>query len=264
MKSERINLNKIFKLVWIVLLAVLIISILITIKPYKNYKKGQDLAMASFLLATDEFDDYKDNRKELLEHMYNYFNGTSYFNQFSDVRKAKNKVESSLKSILEKEGYDEFYSASNYFKYTNFFGYYKYKIYYTSSFLIFYVITCGVVLIINGLYALNRKKEIKVNDNMIEFKKFPKKTKHFMVKDITSAETTFLKGLKIKGNSIKESALLLKNNEKLKNHIMSLISNKSDSNSSMADELAKYKKLLDSGAITEEKYKKKKEKLLDL
>ena len=40
MKSERINLNKIFKLVWIVLLAVLIISILITIKPYKNYKKG--------------------------------------------------------------------------------------------------------------------------------------------------------------------------------------------------------------------------------
>ena len=264
MRSKKINLNKIFIFAWIVLFIILVISMLITINPYKNYKKGQDLAMSNMLLATDEFDEYKNNRKELLEHMYNYFNGSSFLNSYEEVRKAKDEVEDSLKDILESKGYDEFYYASDYFLYKNFFEYYEYKINSSIVLFVIYLFICAIVLIFNILYVLNRKKEILIKDNMIVFRKLNKKTKQFMIKDITSAETTFLKGLKIKGNNIKASILLLKNSEDLKKYIMNLISNKSNYDLSMADELAKYKKLLDNGAITEEEYKKKKEKLLDL
>ena len=86
--------------------------------------------------------------------------------------------------------------------------------------------------------------KIKVNENTIIYKKFTGKSKQFMIKDVTSAETTILKGLKITGTGIKVKTFLLTNNEKLKDYIISLIPNNTISNLSMADELKKYKALI--------------------
>lgn len=270
MKSEKINLKKKFIIIWIMLIIILSISILTTIAPYNKYKKGQDLAVASMLIATNEFKEYKDNKKELLNKLYDYFNKervdikTRYgtFDRSAE-RESIRKVEETLSEILEKKGYDEFYSdeASRYFKYTNFLSYYLYK---QHVLIVLFGILCSMFLLINILYILSRKVVITVNDNMIIYKKITGKSKEFMIKDITSAETTILKGLKITGNGIKVKTLLLSNNDKLKDYIMSLIPKSTGTNLSMADELEKYKKLLDSKAITKKEYEQKKKELLNL
>lgn len=267
MKSEKICLKKKFMCLWIGLVALLLLSILITVIPYSKYKKGQDWGIACMLVATDEFNEYKDNKKELVNEIYEYFN-TSYYSyntQYGtisnkDVIEAREEVEDSLEELLRAEGYDEGWRASFYFEYTNYLSYYLYKNY---VFIIIYGIICGISLIVNILYVLSRKVEIKVNDNNIVYKKFTGKTKQFLIKDVTSAETIILRGLKLTGNGIKAKTLLLKNNEELKDYIVKLISSSADINASMADELAKYKKLLDSDAITQEEYDKMKEKILN-
>ena len=227
MKSEKINLNKKIKLLWIVLLGVLLLSILITIIPYSKYKKGQDLAVASTLIATDEFDEYKDNKKELVKKIYDYFDvqyfsfNTKYGNiNNSAAIESMNKAEESLREILRNEGYTEGYSATHYFKYTNYFSYYIYKDF---IFLVLFAIVCGIYFLLNVFYFFSKKVEITINDNTINYKKFNGKEKQARIKDITNVETTNLKGIKITGNGIKYKTLLVKNNNELKDYIMKLI-----------------------------------------
>lgn len=266
MKSEKLDLKKRFKIIWIILATILLISILITLIPYSKYKKGQNFAVATMLLTTNEFNEHIDNKKELVKEMYKYFNrkypkpNYSYGIDYSEVIESVGKAERTLRKILEGAGYDEGIRASHYLEYTNYFDYYIYKNY---VFIVFYAIVCSIALIINICYILSRKEEIIINDNTIIYKKFNNKTKQFIIKDITSAETTILKGLKITGNGIKVKTRLLKNNEELKDYIINLISNNKNSSLSIADELEKYKKLLDSGAITQEEYDKKKKNLLN-
>ena len=266
MKSVKLSLKKKFIIIWGILAVILLISILFTIAPYSKYKKGQTLAIGSMVIATGEqFDEYK-TQKELAKAMYDYFNRnysdikTKYGTiDYSSVRDSIQKTDDSLRKILENEGYDEGWNASHYFKYTNFFSYYLGRHY---IFLPLFGILCGIVLIINILYILSRKVEITINENTIIYKKFTGKSKQFMIKDVTSAETTILKGLKITGTGIKVKTFLLTNNEKLKDYIRSLIPNNTISNLSMADELKKYKDLLDSEVITQEEFDKKKRELL--
>lgn len=265
MKNEKIDLKKAFIIAWIVLLAVLVISMVISIKPYKEYKKAQDLAVNAMLLADSSFKEYRDDRKVLLEKMYDYFNYTStYGYYFRNVAEAKTEAENSLGDLLKEAGYDDFYFAREIFEYKNFFEYYYNEFAVMGCSGIAYLIAVSVVGLINLYYFINRKKEIEVKENKIIYKKFPKKTQEFMVKDVTSAETTGLKGLKVKGNEIKVRILLVKNNEELKDYIIKLLPKASGNNGSTADELEKYKKLLDSKAITKEEYDKKKKELLNL
>ena len=273
MKSKKKVLKKKFIIIWIILIIIFAISVLISSIQYSKYKKGQDLAIASMLTATDEFDEYKDNKKELSKKMYDYFNRDYYYYYYyaRENRELTDKLiksirdsEYELEKILEKSGYTEGYHASYYFEHTNLISYYLDNY---ISFIIIYGIICVAVLLINIFYALSRKVKIIVSDDSVVYEKFTGKSKQFMIKDITSVETTGLSGLKILGNNIKVKTLLLKNNGELKNYIVDLISKKSNDNlkkTSIADELEKYKKLLDSGAITKEEYTKKKEKLLDL
>ena len=226
MKSEKMTLNKKIKLIWIVLLGILLLSIFITIIPYSKYKKGQDLAVASMLLATGEFDKYKDNKKELIKEMYDYFDvhyaygNNPYSNYYNEVAKLKGKVEDQLEEILENAGYTEGYEASHYLKYTNYFSYYFYK---DIPFIPLFSIVCGIYFLLNIFYFLSRKVVITIDDNIINYKKFNGKEKQARVKDITGVETTNLKGIKITGNGIKFKTLLVKNNNELKDYIMNLI-----------------------------------------
>ena len=272
MKSKKKVLKKKFIIIWIVLIIIFAISVLISSIQYSKYKKGQDLAIASMLAATDEFDEYKDNKKELSKKMYDYFNRDYYYYYYyarenrelaDKLRKSVRDAEYELEKILEKSGYTEGYYASYYFEHTNLISYYLDNY---ISFLIIYGIICVVILLINIFYALSRQVKIIVSDDSVVYEKFTGKSKQFLIKDITSAETTGLSGLKILGNNIKVKTLLLKNNEELKDYIIDLISKKSNDNfkkTSIADELEKYKKLLDSGAITREEYEIEKNRFLN-
>lgn len=93
-----------------------------------------------------------------------------------------------------------------------------------------------------------------------------------MIKDVKSVEIVHLKGLRICGNGIKYKIILLKNAEELRMEITELLSNITahmsngdmhKSQYSNAEELRKYKELLDSGAINEEEYEIKKNNCLD-
>ena len=82
-----------------------------------------------------------------------------------------------------------------------------------------------------------------------------------------------MKGLKIKGNSIRYRIDFLSNSDELKSYIMDYVSeykienpvtNSNNNQPSQADELKKYKDLLDSGIITQEEFDAKKKQLLGL
>ena len=178
MKSKKKVLKKKFIIIWIVLIIIFAISVLISSIQYSKYKKGQDLAIASMLTATDEFDEYKDNKKELSKKMYDYFNRDYYYYYYyarenrelaDKLKKSVRDAEYELEKILEKSGYTEGYHASYYFEHTNLIGYYLDN---CISFLIIYGIICVVVLLINIFYALSRKVKIIVSDDSVVYEKF--------------------------------------------------------------------------------------------
>ena len=222
MNSKKISLKKMFLFLWLTLAAILLINNLFTIISYSKYKKGQDFGISCILIATDEFNEYKDNKKELVNEIYKYFN-RSYYSYNTQYGTTISNVEESLEKILKTEGYDEGYSASYYFKHTNYLSYYFYKNSTLSPFIIIYGITCAIILILNISYSLSRKVKITINDNMIIYKKATGKTKQFLIKNVTSVETLMFKGLKVTGNGFKVKTFILKNNEELKNYIINAL-----------------------------------------
>ncbi|MBP3329318.1 MAG: SHOCT domain-containing protein [Clostridia bacterium] len=120
------------------------------------------------------------------------------------------------------------------------------------------------------VYLDGKKKSIEIVEDSIVCKKGSKTKKQFMVRDIKSISFSGIKGLKIIGSGIKYNINLVKNREEIKNTIMSMIA-ESNQNTNIisaydnsADTLAKYKDLLDSGAITQEEFDAKKKQLLGL
>ena len=121
-----------------------------------------------------------------------------------------------------------------------------------------------LAVFISVIYILNKKTSITVNGNMIICKKISGKSVQFMLNDVKSVETTFLKGLKITGNGIKYRIILVNNNEILKSEIMKLLTNSKNKSVgvSEADELIKFKRLLEEGIISQEEFEKKKADIL--
>ena len=111
-----------------------------------------------------------------------------------------------------------------------------------------------------------------IDGEKILCKKGEKTVKEFMIKDVKSVELASMKGLKVVGNGIKYKINLLKNAEELKKTIMdsiAILSAKTADSAveikpTSADELKKYKELLDSGIINQEEYNAKKKQLLGL
>ena len=115
---------------------------------------------------------------------------------------------------------------------------------------------------------LNKKHNIIIMKDTVTITKLFKKKADLLISDINSVETTKLKGVKIIGNGFKYNVLLLSNNEEVKEKLFKLLSEtkketkEKKEKPSAADEIKKYKDLLDSGAITQEEFDKKKKELL--
>ena len=276
--SNKIKSDKFFRIVLIVLAVTFLIVTTVNFINYIDYKKGQKLAVdLNLTLLPDEYDESKDYKK-LAKEMYedltpefkvDYFLGVKVGDN-RDVVDAANKADKALGEVLKEFGYDKTWNGSYYLKYSNFFDYTF------SNHLNFAIIPYYILLslfIINGvvyvIYFLDLKKEMIIEDTKIICKYGKKVRKEFFIKDIKTVEFTHLKGVKVKGDAFKYQINRLTNAEEIKSVIMETLSTIpkeviSTEPNSNADELKKYKDLLDSGIITQEEFDAKKKQLLGL
>lgn len=161
------------------------------------------------------------------------------------------------------------------------FSYYTHERYYGGEWhyfaSLYYVwlplLIVSVILFI--IYKWQSKMEIVVTDKRVYGKAAFGKRVDLPLDSISAISTSFMKGIAIGTSSGKVNFKMIKNNEDIHKEVSNLLlkrqhNNKAsndkgtNSNISSADELKKFKDLLDSGAITQEEYDKKKNELLNL
>lgn len=246
---------------------------------YSGYKKGQEFGLASAIISSEiggaswvnKNDSYaeqcKDIYRKLNSHTYDItLNGVKL--DASDVRKSEDALRSSFAKVMQSAGYDRYnsYSIATWFKYTNsaeyFSGYYWNEI---------FPICCYIVIVFSIVFTIivNReaKKELVVYKESVLCRVNPKKSKQLLFKDINNVD--FGKNtLKLIGIGVKFKISNITNAENIKSVIIDKMKSeqiKSNStNTSSADELKKYKELLDSGVISQEEFEAKKTQLLGL
>lgn len=277
-KSEKTSQKKKIKLVRIIAVIAIVVTIASFVVDYIGYKQGQEFGLASVMLVSDwidENDSYAEQCRyvynKLNRHSYNItLNGTTY--DLSDVRESEKRLRSSFADVMESAGYDRYssYSIADWFKYANFVEYYFY--YYWSQII---PIICYIIVLLSIVYTLlikrEEEKELVVYEDSVLCRISSKKSKQLVFDDINNVD--FGKStLKLVGAGIKFKISNLTNAEEIKSAIiekkksMQKVEETVTKNApvSNAEELKKYKELLDSGVITQEEFDAKKKQLLGL
>lgn len=278
-KSEKISQKKKKRIVWAISALLLIVTLASLVIDYSGYKKGQEFGLTSAIISSeiggsswvDKNDSYAEQCKDvyykLNKHTYDItLNGVRY--DASDIREAESKMRSAFANLMVSAGFDRYgsYNIANWFKYTNIVEYFSG--YYWNNIL---PICCYIVLLLSILFTIlvnqEAKKELVVYEDSVLCRVNPKKSKQLVFEDINNVD--FGKNtLKIVGTGVKFKISNLTNAESIKSVIIEKkksVQNKSDSlNISNADELKKYKDLLDNGVISQEEYDVKKKQILGL
>jgi hypothetical protein len=137
------------------------------------------------------------------------------------------------------------------------------------GFLGLFVFTPTTILLLL-LYLMSNKMELIITDKRVYGKSVFGKRVDLPVDSISSISKNLFHGITVSTSSGKIKWYMLDGKEEAYNTLEKLIINrqaKVENNFdkvNVADELKKYKELLDSGAITEEEYNKKKKELLNL
>lgn len=230
-QSEKIKLKKVFNICWGALAVILITILILSVTQYIHYKKGQNLAVTLTLAADIEsgvnnFDKYKNNRKELIKEMYDYYTerpvsiNTKYgkYDNREEIE-LRREMDDRLGDMLEEEGYTG-HIGSYWLKYIGFISYnitncYMRYIIFLSLFIL--------MLIVNYIYIRLEKVMITIKEKSVIYNKTNKKSKEFLIKDIKSIESMWLHGLKIKGDSINLKIYLVKNADEIKMLLMDML-----------------------------------------
>lgn len=277
--SKKINLSKKIKLAWAIVAVVLVLVSVFSFIKYSGYKKAQEAAVSFTLISTSKFNSYKDDYNKMVEKMYDFYNPTRMnvtVNGIkidnSDVVSSARDADKALGKLMKEAGYDCYYGS----KYLEYIGFVDYT---TNETLIPWIVwgfLAVVMLFVNLWCSADAKKQMIIDSDRIICKNGKKTTKEFLVKDVKSVEFASLKGLLVRGNGIKYKINLLANADEIKTTIMDSIAAlptenivaateiKQEIQPSSADELKKYKELLDSGVITQEEFDAKKKQLLGL
>ena len=276
-KSEKTSQKKKKGIIWAVSILMIIAALSAFIIDYSGYKKGQEFGLESAVVVSEICEanlvSQNDSYKEQCEDLYYKLSKTTYdmtLNgrryDMSDVRKSERALRSAFYDVMEAGGFDRYYDVAEWFKYTNIAEYFTG--YYWSKSL---PVCCYIVLLFSIIFTIlvNResKKELIVYEDSVLCRVNSKKSKQLVFEDIKNVDFG-KKTLKIVGTGIKFKISNLTNAESIKSLIIEKkksAQNKFDSvNFSNADELKKYKDLLDSGVITQEEFDAKKKQLLGL
>lgn len=281
-KSQKVKMGKKIILLSCVLVVLLAILTVVAVSKFQIYKEYQEVAVSLLLGFSDEFDEYEDDYNKMVEEMYDFLeptylsltiNGVKINNQ--DVIDTAREADKALGKLMTEFGYS-CYAASTYLEYTEFFDYFfncRYGDVYTIKIAFE---RCGallvIVLLLNLAYA-SYNKELVIDGNTILCKKGKKTAKQFMIKDVKSVQNKSLKGIKISGNGVRYSIILVKNRDEIKQAIMDKVTALAERaeqnlnvvmNNTSAEDIKKFKELLDSGVITQEEFEAKKKQLLGL
>ena len=278
-KSEKTSQKKKKRIIWAVSVLLVIITMAALIIDYSGYKKGQEFGLASTIISSEiggsswvnKSDSYAEQCEDvyykLNKHTYDMtINGVKY--DASDVRKTESAMRSAFADVMESAGFDRYssYNIADWFKYTNIVEYFSG--YYWNNIL---PICCYIVLLFSIVFTIlvnkEEKKELVVFEDSVLCRINPKKSKQLVFEDINNVD--FGKNaLKIVGTGVKFKICNLTNAESIKSVIIEKkksTQSKSDSlNVSNADELKKYKELLDNGVISQEEFDAKKKQILGL
>ncbi len=133
------------------------------------------------------------------------------------------------------------------------------------------VISAPIAIITFFLYAWLSECEITVTDKRVYGKAAFKNRVDIPVDSISAVGTSFLNGISIGSSSGRIMFFLIANNIEIHSCISNMIIERQKSvnnaiinNSDSADELKKFKELLDSGVITQEEFDAKKKQILGL
>lgn len=246
LKSKKIKFDKFFKFTKIIVVLLIVATLAISIFQYTNYLQMQSRAVELMKATSDEYDNYSGSYSELVEEMYFDLNpsyrsgGSVYIDGYgaieygdnSGVVAAARDADLALgKALL---GDDWFYdSGSKYLQFTGITGYFEFYFWQfgalddnglllISSIISFSLFIIYLILVL--LYKMIVNKEIFITDDNVICKTKGKNKKQFMIKDITSVESIFLKGLKFTGNGINHSVLLVQNAEEIKTYVINKLS----------------------------------------
>ena len=136
-----------------------------------------------------------------------------------------------------------------------------------------FIPTISSLLILGLFFLLTYFMEIIVTDKRVYGKTYFGRSVDLPLDSISSVGSSWLKGIAVATSSGKISFILLKNAKQIHKEITTLLINRQNKkkqekpvlvSNSNADELKKYKELLDSGIITQEEFDAKKKQLLGL
>ena len=247
-------------------MAVILAAMLtVTSVRYAKYKKGQDLAVASLMMADSDFsgrtDDLENNRAELVHDMYRKLGSTSAFGNYYEADKALGK-------LLDEAGYP-CYRGSNYLEYPGFTAFLLGR-YSSKMGLCIGAAVLLIALIWQLCHSSSMRKTMEIADGKVICRSGKKIVKQFLLRDVTGVSACGSHGLKILGNNINYKIKLVENRDEIRSFIMNSLSSGAQAArpvqpaaapQSDADELKKYKELLDSGVITQEEFDAKKKQI---
>jgi len=279
-KSEKVSQKKKISIAWIAVAILLLTTIVAFAIDYSGYKKGQEFGLTTCSIASElggsSWFSSSNSYAEKCEKAYRKLNAHTYDITIngkkidaSDVRAAEDSMRKAFAKLMNEGGFDRYnsYSIANWFKYTNpieyYTGYYALKL----LPLLFYLSTIFSI-IFTFLIKTEAKKEVIVYEDSVLCKINNKKSKQLVFGDINSVD--FGKNtLKITGVGAKFTIKHISNAEEINSILISKknasINSKTETvNQSNADELKKYKELLDQGIISQEEFNAKKSQLLGL
>lgn len=278
-KSEKVS-QKMKKLIaWAVAAALVIVMFTTFAIDYKGYKEGQEFGLALATVTSeisnlgwiDPNDSYEQQCRDAFYKLDGYtpdfyYNGIRY--DASDIRKSESEMKDAFRDLMVAGGYDRYgaYNIGDWFKYTDMTEYFT-EYYWKKPLPVCSYVVVFLALVVTLFICIEEKKELIVYEESVLCKVNKKKAKQLVFKDINSVDFGS-NSIKIAGTGIRFKILNLTNAEAIKSVIIekknAAQSKPEVTNVSGAEELMKFKELLDRGIITQEEFNAKKNQILGL
>lgn len=282
-KSEKMSQKKKKIIVRVIAIVLLLLTVILFVLDYSHYRKGQKAGLAAAHLADMIYLGQDEPYAEQCEDAYDCF--TSDFDtaltlsqiygssdNYRELLSARSRLKESFAGAMEALGLDRYLA----FEIEKWFAYPDPMSFFIGEYWHDHLVPLCCVLVLE-LFALvfitlaNReaKKEILVYEDSVLCKINSKKSKQLVFENVNSVEVG-KNSLTIMGTGTKFKIFHITNAEGIKSAIMGKKSElqngmkgaASNPGASKAEELKRYKDLLDSGVISQEEFDAKKEQIL--